>query len=497
MNSHYVRAASGALLLAFVAAASTAAQQPQGTGNASFDRTVIPKAGPTPALRVPTWTTSKLPNGAELLVSQRRNLPLISFTIAFIGGASQYEPARKPGVASLTASMMSEGTTTKSGDELSSALQLLGTNVGVGIGSESGSIGFSSTTDKFEKVLAIVSDMLQNPAFPAPALERLRSQRLVALTQQKDQTPAIANRVFPKIVYGEEHPYGRSMTEESVKAITRDDIVAFHKAYFTPGHAIITVVGDVEANAVRAAVERAFASWQTAGPAPSFAYPAPAAPKGTTIFLVDKPAAAQSSFILGLTGPARNTADYFALQVMNTILGGQFQSRLNANIREEKGYSYGVRSAFSYGKGPGPFRALGEIVTAKSDSALIEFIKELRGIRGTRPVTDEELQTAKEKMIQGLPQNFSSVSAVSSSITGLYLSDLPQDYYQRYAENVNAVTKDDIVRVANKYVDLDHLAIVIVGDRKQIEQALRSTNIAPITLLDIKGDPLPAPPTVP
>jgi zinc protease len=274
-------------------------------------------------------------------------------------------------------------------------------------------------------------------------------------------------------------------------------VVAFHKAYFTPGHAIISVVGDVDPAVVRTVVERALAPWQITGPAPSFDYPALAEPESTTIFLVDKPAAAQSSFILGVRGPARNTPDYFALQVMNTILGGQFQSRLNANIREEKGYSYGVNSRFAFGKGPGSFRAGGEIVTAKSDSALIEFMKEFRGIRGTRPVSDEELQTAKDKMIQGLPQNFSSVSAVSGSISGLYLNDLPADYYARYADNVRAVTKDDVVRVANKYVNLDRLAIVIVGDRKQIEPGLRATRIAPITVLDINGNRVPTPATVP
>ena len=493
----FLRAPVRALLFGALAAAPALAQQPQGAKTVAFDRKALPKPGTTPELHVPTWTTAKLANGAELIVSQRRNLPLVSFTINFIGGANQYEPTNKPGVAGLTATMMSEGTATKSGDELSNALQLLGTDVGVAVGGESGAVEFRSTTDKFERVLTVLVDMLINPSFPAEALERQRAQRLVALTQARDQTTAIANRVFPKVLYTESHPYGRSMTEASLKSITRDDIVAFHRAYFTPAHALISVVGDVDPATVRAVVERVLAPWQAQGPAPSFQYPALAAADSTTIFLVDKPAAAQSSFIVGLRGPARNTPDYFALQVMNTILGGQFQSRLNANIREEKGYSYGVSSRFAYGKGPGSFRAAGEIVTAKSDSALIEFMKELRGIRGARPVTDEELQTAQDKMIQSLPQNFSSVSAVSGSISGLYLNELPTDYYQRYAANIRGVTKDDVVRVANKYLDLDHLAIVIVGDRKQIEAGLRATRIAPVVLLDLNGDKVPIPPAVP
>jgi zinc protease len=175
------------------------------------------------------------------------------------------------------------------------------------------------------------------------------------------------------------------------------------------------------------------------------------------------------------------------------MLGGMFQSRLNANIREQKGYSYGVGSVFEYGKGPGPFEAGGEIVTAKSDSALIEFMKELRGIRGARPITDDEMKMAEDNLVQGLPQSFASVRAVNNSISEIYLDPLPQDYYQNYTRNIRAVTKEDVARVANKYIDVDHLAIVIVGDRKQIEQPLKATGIAPVVLLDLNGDPLPTP----
>jgi len=173
--------------------------------------------------------------------------------------------------------------------------------------------------------------------------------------------------------------------------------------------------------------------------------------------------------------------------VMNTILGGMFQSRLNANIREEKGYSYGVNSGFGYGKGPGPFRTGGDIVGDKTDAALMEFMKELRGILGARPVTDEELQTAKDSLIQRLPGTFASVSAINGAITGLWTQGLPDDYYQQYGKMVGAITKDDVLRVAKKYIDLDHLAIVIVGDRKSIEAPLKATNIAPIAILDIEG----------
>jgi zinc protease len=172
---------------------------------------------------------------------------------------------------------------------------------------------------------------------------------------------------------------------------------------------------------------------------------------------------------------------------MNTMLGGMFQSRLNANIREEKGYSYGVSSGFGFGKGPGAFRTGGGIVSAKSDAALVEFMKELRGILGSRPVTDEELATAKDSLIQRLPGTFASVGAINNALTTLWTQGLPDDYYQRYTKAVSGVTKDDVVRVAKKYLDLDHLAIVIVGDRASIEAPLKATGIAPIVHLDIEG----------
>jgi zinc protease len=173
---------------------------------------------------------------------------------------------------------------------------------------------------------------------------------------------------------------------------------------------------------------------------------------------------------------------------MNTILGDQFQSRLNANLREEKGYSYSVRSRFGFGKGPGPFRTGGDIVSDKTDAALVEFMKELRGIAGTRPVTDDELTTAKDNLVQSLPALFASVGGINGAITSLWIQKLPDDYYQQYSKAVRAVTKDDVVRVAKKYIDNDHLAIVIVGDRATIESPLKATQIAPIVLLDVEGN---------
>ena len=471
-----------AMVLALAGAVTLA----QGT----LDRSKAPAPGAPPMLRVPAWTRSTLGNGAELVVSEKHDLPLVSFTITMSGGYNQADLAARRGLADITAAMMSEGTRTRDGEALSSALQLLGTTVTVRIGGESGTIAFQCIASKFPATLDILADMLVNPAFPAEALERLRAQRLVALVQARDQTSAIASRVFPRLVYGDAHPYGQNVTEGTLKAITRDDVVAFHRAYFRPGQALVTVVGDVDASAAKASIEKALAAWPRGGEKPAFQYPPLPASRTSTIYLADKPGAAQSTFAIGIPGPPRSTSDYYALQVMNTILGGMFQSRLNANIREDKGYSYGVNSSFAFGKGPGAFRAGGDVVAAKSDAALQEFMKELRGIRGERPITDEELFTAKDALTQRLPGTFASAQSINNAIVALWTQGLPDEYYQQYAARIAAVRREDVVRAARQYVDLDHLVIVIVGDRAAIEGTLRATGVAPIAITDIEGTSL-------
>lgn len=480
---------SSSLIAAAFAATLTASLDAQGT---KLDRTRVPAPTRTPALRVPTWTTTTLSNGATLVVSRKSDLPLVSVNINFLGGANQFETPDKLGVASFTAQMLSEGTTTRTGDQLAEAQQKLGTTVRVNIGDENGSIGFTSLSDRLDAALDLVADMMLNPSLPADALERRRAQRLVQLTQEKDDGETVARNAFYRTVYGT-HPYGWVVNEATTKAITRDDVAAFHRAYFQPGRASITVVGDVDPERVKASFERAFAKWSAGGTKPEFAYPAAPAKKPRTIYLIDKPKAAQSSVVMGLTGPPRSTPDYYAIAVMNHVLGGLFQSRLNHLIREVKGYSYGVGSGFDFGRGPGAFMAGGEIVTEKTDSALADFVNELRGVQGGKPFTEDEIKQGKESLVQALPRRFASVDGVAGAISALYTQDLPQTYYHDYAAKINAVTSDDLVRVATKYIDLDGMAIVIVGDKATIEPKLRALGLAPIVFLDVDGKPVVTP----
>ena len=474
-----------ALALLSVAAPSAFAQQ--------LDRDKAPTVGKSLPLRVPRWTKAKLANGADLIVVEKRDLPLIAVNIDFVGGSANYEPADKLGVANFAAQMLSEGTTTKTADQFSDAQQLLGTSIQAGVGSESGTISFTSLKDKFEPAMNLVADMLLHSTFPDSSLERNRARTLVALTQAKDQPNSIAANVFSKVTYGDDHPYGRVVSERTVKAITRGDVMSFAKSYFRPGRAIITVSGDIDPKTARAVVEKTLAAWPAGGERPSFAYAAAPAPQQRTIYLVDKPKAAQSVFAFGEPGPTRSTPDYYALQVMNRLLGGMFQSRLNHDIREVKGYSYGVNSAFAYGRGPGAFRAGGGIVSAKSDSALIGFMTHFKGVQGEMPFTDDEVTVGKESLIQSLPSRFSTVNGIAGAISSIYTQDLPETYFSDYAAKINAVTKDDLTRVAKKYIDVEHMNLVIVGDKASIEGPLKATGIAPIQILDVEGHPVLVP----
>ena len=476
--------------LAVVLASAAAAP---GLSAQTLDRDKAPTVGKSIPLRVPTWTKTKLANGADLIVVEKHDLPLVALNIDFVGGAANYESADKLGVAQFAGQMLSEGTKTKTADQLSDAQQLLGTQISGQVGSESGTISFTSLKDRFEPSMALLADMLLNSTFPDSALERIRARALVGLTQAKDQPNAIAANVFSKVVYGDDHPYGRVVSERTVKAITRDDVMSFAKSYFRPGRAIITVTGDIDPKTARRIVERTLTAWPAGGERPTFAYGPVPAPKPRVIYLVDKPKAAQSVFQFGEPGPSRSTPDYYALQVMNRLLGGMFQSRLNHDIREVKGYSYGVNSAFAYGRGPGAFRAGGGIVSAKSDSALLGFMMHFKGVQGEMPFTDDEVTVGKESLIQSLPSRFSTVNGIAGAISSIYTQDLPETFFKDYTANINAVTKDDLTRVAKKYIDVDHMNLVIVGDRASIEGPLKATGIAPIQILDVEGRPVLVP----
>jgi predicted Zn-dependent peptidase len=457
-----------------------------------LDLTKPPTLGAPPSLSVPPIVTRELPNGLRIVIVEQHELPVADMLLQLRTGG-EADPAGKSGMAALTAGMLTEGTTTRNALQISDQSAFLGVRVGAGSGWEQSTVSLHTPTAQLDSALALFADVALRPAFPAADLERVRKARLTSLQQLRDRGPAIADRAYATALYGEQHPYGRPLagTEASIASISREDLQRFYGTYYRPNNATLLVVGDVKPDDVERRAQALFGGWARAE-VPAVPAGTPRTAKGATLILVDKPGAAQSSFRLGGIGAPRTTSDYFALQVLNTILGGSFTSRLNQNLRETHGYTYGAGSGFSMRRAAGPFTASAEVVSAKTDSALIEFTKELRAIRDTVP--SDELAKAKRYLQLGLPENFETTGGIAGQMLPLLTYGIPLDFYNSAVQKIGAVTQADVQRVARQYIDPDKLTLVIVGDRKTIEPGLRALKPGEIVIRDAR-DVLGAPPT--
>ena len=454
----------------------------------TFDRSKPPELGPPPRVALPPILTRELPNGLKLLIVEHHELPLADFVL-LVGSGSTTDPASKTGVANLTATMLREGTTTRKSLEIADQIAYLGINLSPSSSWESSTLSLHTPTAQLDSALALFADVALRPSFPADEFERLRKNRLTDLLRLKDQGPAIANLAFPAIIYGGAHPYGAATlgTEASVKSLSVADLQSYYQTNFKPNNSTLIIVGDVNPAQIEQKINALFGGWQRGNVAqPTYADPPKAA--ATTVYLIDKPGAAQSSFRIGSVGVPRSTKDYFALSVMNTILGGSFTSRLMQNLRETRGYTYGASSRFDMRRSAGPFLASAEIVAAKTDSALLEFMKELNAIRESVPAS--ELSRAKRFLQLQLPGNFETTQDIAFQLVPVALYGLPLDYYNNYVQNIEAITGADVARVAQQYINPGSLAVVIVGDRKSIEPTLKAINVGPVVIRDISGQPI-------
>ena len=470
----------------------------------TFDRSSEPKPGPNPAFTPAPVVRRRLSNGLEVLIAERHNLPIVGLNLVVKGGGTLVPPG-KEGLASLAGDLLTEGTQTRSSLAIAAELSELGASINGAGNAESCNLSLTTLTRNLTKALEVYTDVLLHPAFPEKELERLRTQRLSALLRQVDSPPAIANLVYPKLLYGATHPYGRPNqgTPKSVEGLTRDDVVSFHGSLFVPNNAALIVAGDVTPDAIIPVLESALRDWKPGSPVAT-TLPEPPASKPVTVYLIDKPGAAQSILSVGQVGVARNSPDYFPLTIMNAVLGGQFSSRINLNLREDKGYTYGARSSFNFAKGPGPFEATAPVKTEDTKAALSELVKELTEITGPRPATAVEVAFAKDRLIKGFPARFEAIGGgggrrgggggaggLSGTLAELVLYDLPDDYFTTYRSKVEAVTPAEVERVARKYLEPGRMAILVVGDRAAIEPGLRSLPFGKvINILDTDGNPL-------
>jgi len=457
----------------------------------------LPGPGPAPRFALPQLQRRKLTNGLDVLIVEHHELPVVTMNLVVKSGSAS-DPANRTGLANAVANLLDEGTTTRSALDISEQLSAIGAQLGTSTGWDASNLTLTTLTRHADAALDILSDVLLRPAFAdaefADAeLARFRASRLTALAQRRDDATAIAGVIYPSILYGGNHPYGRLAQgdETSTRALTAADLRAFYSANYLPNNSSLIVVGDVRPDEVVTRLERALGAWKP-GTVPSVQLDAPAPRDKTVIYLVDKPGAAQSVINIGHVGVARSSADYFPLVVLNTILGGQFMSRVNLNLRENKGYTYGARTSFDYRRGAGPFSASAGVQTAVTKESVAEFLRELRGIRGDIPVTENELETAKQSLTLGYPRTFETPAQIAARLADVALYGLPDDYFNNYVASIDRVKLADISRVANAAIDPSRLAILVVGDRKVIEPGLRSLDGlgTTITFLDVEGRPL-------
>src|SRR5882672_6124628 len=456
------------------------------------DRTKAPVLPPPPALKLPAVRTATLPNGLVLSVVEIHKVPVVDVSLILDAGAVR-DPGSLPGLATFTATMLQQGAGRRSALDIADETAFLGAQLSSNAGFDVATVALHVPKRRLAAGLDLLSDVVLRPTFSDSEVTRQRELRRTQLLQQRDEPVQVANVAFPAIVYGAAHPYGRPLAgnDSSVAGLSRARVTAFYGTFYRPNAARLLVVGDVRLDQARRLVTARFGKWTrgAVSAATTLATPAPAG-AARTFYLIDKPGAAQSVVRIGHVGPARDTPDYFALQVLNTILGGAFTSRLNQNLRETHGYTYGAGSAFALRRGGGPFVAQASVVTAKTDSSLIEFLKELRRIRD-ETVAPPELEKAKQYIILGLPGDFETTAGAAFRFRDLLVYGLPLDYYAGYIDRINAVTAADVQRVAQRYIDPDRFDIVIVGDRSQIEAGIKALNEGPILYRDLWGQVLP------
>jgi predicted Zn-dependent peptidase len=456
------------------------------TVSGQIDRTRKPKEKASPPLTLPKIQHAALGNGLALMLVEHHELPVVQFQLVLKSGSTA-DPAGKSGLANLTAQMMDEGTGKRTALQIADDLDFIGANVSVNAAEDATFASLLTIKEHLATALEIYGDVLLNPSFPQQEWDRVKKSHLTNLMSRKDQPASVASNVFGILTYGASHPYGQPSggTEASVNAIALEDLKDFYAGYFKPNNGTLIVVGDVTMKEIRPLVEKYFGTWKK-GTIRQSMFPAAPNIASTQIYLVDKPQAAQSEIRIGHVGVARNTPDYFAITVMNTILGGQFSSRINMNLRETKGYTYGARSSFSMQKEAGPFIASSAVKSSVTDSSVIEFMKELARIKD-EDVTQQELEFAVNSIVRRQPQGFETPGQIAGQLMNLVLYNLPDTYFNTSIQNIEKVTVKDVRRVSEKYLNPKAMNIVIVGDVATIKDGLEKLGYGAVHAVSADG----------
>jgi zinc protease len=444
-----------------------------------------PKAGPASALHLPVPETFKLSNGLTVLYSERPGLPLVAANLVLHAG-SGVNPVDRPGLASMTARMLQQGTSTRSAPQIADRAADLGATLNSGAGTDTTGISTRALSRNFSDALELLADIALHPSFPQAEIERVRSERLTGIVQEKDEPFALASRVLSAALYGPRHTYGYpdSGTTESVKAISRDDLEQFWKQNYFPDDAALVVTGNIKLAALKPLLEKQFSAWKAGRPAAA----AMGSPETTDakLILVDRPGAPQTTLVCFSMGLARSTPDYAPVEVMNTDLGGLFSSRINMNLREAHGYTYGAGSFFRYHRAPGPFIVFSDVRTDVTAPATTEVFNELKRMRDTQ-MTPAELTLSKDSIARSLPGRFERGTEAAATFAELFTYDLPLDYFTALPDRINAVTVEQAQAVAQKYIHPEKMIVLAVGDRAKIEEDMKKLNLGKVEIRDTDG----------
>jgi zinc protease len=450
-----------------------------------------PGPGPASKLTLPVPASFKLANGLTVLYTERHTLPIIAANLVVLSG-SEANPINKPGLAAFAADMLDEGTNRRGTLQIAEDLDRAGATLATSATADFASVSLRSLSKNVDQAFDLLSDVSLNPAFQQRELDRVRSQRLTQLVQERDNPSQLVIRVFYKAIYGEKHPYGfvDLGTEEAIKGTSRDDLMGFWKSGYQPQNAALVVAGDVTEKQLRALAEKYFGKW-----AKGETKHAPAlddvAATSRRIVVVDKPGSPQTRLRVGQLGVKRSNPDYVPMEVMNTMLGGLFSSRINMNLREKHGYTYGAGSAFIYRRGPGPFFVSTGVRSDTTAASVKEIFNEIDGMR-SKPMTTEELAISKDSIARSLPGQFETSPNAAATIGSLFVYNLPLDYYRTLPAKIEAVTAADAQRVAEKYLRPEQMVVAAVGDRAKIEPELSKLQLGPVLAVDMEGNVLEA-----
>ena len=450
----------------------------------AVDRSRLPAFGAPPPFQFPEIRRTRLPNGLRVWTIEHRAVPLLS-TLLLVRRGSAADPPGMEGLAALTGDLLDEGCGDLDALGLHEALGRIGAQIETEIGSDATLLGLTVLGRSAPRGLALLADMVQRPRLDRTDFERVRDLRLNRLVQMRDMAPVLADRALTELLY-RNHPYGHLAIgrEESLRAMPLDAVRGFHAQAYVPSGATVVIAGDATHEMLVDLVAQAFGSWNLLPPnegAPAVA--ADPAPPGTRLALLHRPGAAQSELRLGHVSVARSHPDYVQLLVLNMVLGGQFVSRINMNLREEKGYTYGARTSFDARRGPGPFVLQASVQSEATADAIRESLREVEEIRGLRPITASELDTGRAALTRGYARNFETAEQVARAAAQLAIHDLPEDYYDTFVPRVMAVDEDVATAAARRHLFPDQMLTVVVGDRDRVAGDLETLGLgAPVDL---------------